>query len=76
MTREGIYAGLPVGEGPTPLHPVRWIQSPEVCCYMTCIFDATATILVGAVRLPACFQHEREYVDRYGPADVHPLGVS
>lgn len=47
--------------------------TPAVCSYMTCPAPATASVLVGATRRPVCFTHEREYSDRYGPADIRPL---
>lgn len=43
------------------------------CTNVECDAEATATVLVGNVRMPKCFEHEREYADRYGPADVYPL---
>jgi hypothetical protein len=43
------------------------------CTNMSCDEPATATVLVGATRLPKCFTHEREYADRYGAEDVRPL---
>jgi hypothetical protein len=43
------------------------------CAYLSCSDPSTATVLVGAVRLPVCFTHEREYSDRYGPTDIHSL---
>lgn len=49
-------------------------QVTEYCAVRDCIAAATATVLVGSTRLPYCFAHEREYVDRYGPADVYALG--
>lgn len=43
------------------------------CVVRGCTDEATATVLVGATRLPYCFWHEREYVDRFGPSEVYAL---
>ena len=47
-------------------------RSP-VCSTLGCPDPATATVLVGAARLPKCFTHEREYADRYGSGEIHPI---
>lgn len=43
------------------------------CSNRACDFEAVSTVFAGAVRVPVCFHHEREYVDRYGHQDVLPL---
>jgi hypothetical protein len=43
------------------------------CSHKGCNTTACSTILAGATRVPVCFTHEREYADRYGPADIQPL---
>lgn len=43
------------------------------CSYRSCDDPITASVLAGATRITVCFTHEREYADRYGPADIYPL---
>jgi hypothetical protein len=43
------------------------------CAYRNCNTLACSTVLAGATRVPVCFTHEREYADRYGCEDIHPL---
>ncbi len=45
----------------------------STCRVRGCDRPATATVLVGAIRCAYCFDHEREYADRYGPADVYAI---
>lgn len=58
-----------------PAGLVTMPTSPDVvlCTTRNCAHPATATVLVGNTRLPACFACEREYADRFGPTDIHPL---
>lgn len=49
------------------------IQALVTCAYRGCSAPVTASVLAGATRIEVCFTHEREYADRYGCSDIHPL---
>ena len=65
---------LPVADHTSRIH-----DAVTACARRNCDAPATAMVLMAGPSedptsyRPHCFEHEREYADRFGPRDIHPL---